>query len=170
MCKIHCVFDKNNTINFFAYAITIKINNGSRKYFFHFRGLQNVKRILSICKRTKGKSQWRYLQSLLAWERVWKIFGSGGQEKPLAPFFIIRPWWTFLWKHCWWRHWCRKDCGNVDDDWSSQKRYIKAQYWRKGYHRAVVRSVAKLKSITPPALIKKRNKILEKLKKFIEEI
>ena len=33
-----------------------------------------------------------------------------------------------------------------------------------------VRSVAKLKSITHPALIKKRNKILEKLKKFIEEI
>lgn len=33
-----------------------------------------------------------------------------------------------------------------------------------------VRSVAKLKSITHPALIKRRNKILEKLKKFIEEI
>ena len=33
-----------------------------------------------------------------------------------------------------------------------------------------VRSVAKLKSITHPALIKKRNKILAKLKKFIEEI
>ena len=33
-----------------------------------------------------------------------------------------------------------------------------------------VRSVARLKSITHPALIKKRNKILEKLKKFIEEI
>ncbi|HEL0741159.1 TPA: sigma-70 family RNA polymerase sigma factor [Streptococcus equi subsp. zooepidemicus] len=32
-----------------------------------------------------------------------------------------------------------------------------------------VRSVAKLKSITHPALIKRRNKILEKLKKFIEE-
>lgn len=31
-----------------------------------------------------------------------------------------------------------------------------------------VRSVARLKSITHPALIKKRNKILEKLKKFIE--
>lgn len=33
-----------------------------------------------------------------------------------------------------------------------------------------IRSVAKLKSITHPALIKRRNKILEKLKKFIEEI
>lgn len=33
-----------------------------------------------------------------------------------------------------------------------------------------VRSVAKLKSITHPALIKRRNKILERLKKFIEEI
>ena len=33
-----------------------------------------------------------------------------------------------------------------------------------------VRSVARLKSIIHPALIKKRNKILEKLKKFIEEI
>lgn len=33
-----------------------------------------------------------------------------------------------------------------------------------------VRSVAKLKSITHPALIKRRNKILEKLKKFIEEL
>ena len=33
-----------------------------------------------------------------------------------------------------------------------------------------LRSVAKLKSITHPALIKRRNKILEKLKKFIEEI
>ena len=33
-----------------------------------------------------------------------------------------------------------------------------------------VRSVARLKSITHPALIKKRNKILAKLKKFIEEI
>ncbi|MCA0618836.1 sigma-70 family RNA polymerase sigma factor, partial [Clostridioides difficile] len=29
---------------------------------------------------------------------------------------------------------------------------------------------AKLKSITHPALIKRRNKILEKLKKFIEEL
>ena len=33
-----------------------------------------------------------------------------------------------------------------------------------------IRSVARLKSITHPALIKKRNKILAKLKKFIEEI
>ncbi|HEP4973902.1 TPA: sigma-70 family RNA polymerase sigma factor [Streptococcus pyogenes] len=33
-----------------------------------------------------------------------------------------------------------------------------------------VGSVAKLKSITHPALIKRRNKILEKLKKFIEEL
>lgn len=33
-----------------------------------------------------------------------------------------------------------------------------------------VRSVAKLKSITHPALIKRRNKVLEKLKKFIEEL
>lgn len=33
-----------------------------------------------------------------------------------------------------------------------------------------VRSVAKLKSITHPALIKRRNKILEKLKRFIEEL
>jgi DNA-directed RNA polymerase specialized sigma subunit len=32
-----------------------------------------------------------------------------------------------------------------------------------------LRSVAKLKSITHPALIKRRNKILEKLKRFIEE-
>jgi hypothetical protein len=37
------------------------------------------------------------------------------------------------------------------------------------YH-YTVRSVAKLKSITHPALIKRRNKILEKLKKFIEEL
>ena len=34
------------------------------------------------------------------------------------------------------------------------------------FHDEPVRSVAKLKSITHPALIKKRNKILEKLKKF----
>ena len=33
-----------------------------------------------------------------------------------------------------------------------------------------VRSVVKLKSITHPSLIKRRNKILEKLKKFIEEL
>lgn len=33
-----------------------------------------------------------------------------------------------------------------------------------------LRSVAKFKSITHPALIKRRNKILEKLKKFIEEL
>ena len=33
-----------------------------------------------------------------------------------------------------------------------------------------LRSVAKLKSITHPALMKRRNKILEKLKKFIEEL
>ena len=33
-----------------------------------------------------------------------------------------------------------------------------------------VLSVAKIKSITHPALIKRRNKILEKLKKFIEEL
>ena len=38
------------------------------------------------------------------------------------------------------------------------------------FHDEPVRLVAKLKSITHPALIKKRNKILEKLKKFIEEI
>ena len=38
------------------------------------------------------------------------------------------------------------------------------------FHDETVRSVARLKSITHPALIKKRNKILEKLKKFIEEI
>lgn len=38
------------------------------------------------------------------------------------------------------------------------------------FHDEPVRSVAKLKSITHPALIKKRNKILENLKKFIEEI
>ena len=33
-----------------------------------------------------------------------------------------------------------------------------------------IRLVAKLKSITHPALIKRRNKILEKLKKIIEEL
>ena len=33
-----------------------------------------------------------------------------------------------------------------------------------------LRSVAKLKSITHPALMKRRNKILEKLKKIIEEL
>ena len=33
-----------------------------------------------------------------------------------------------------------------------------------------LRSVAKLKSITHPALMKRGNKILEKLKKFIEEL
>lgn len=33
-----------------------------------------------------------------------------------------------------------------------------------------IRSVANLKGISHPALIKRRNKILEKLKKFIEEI
>lgn len=33
-----------------------------------------------------------------------------------------------------------------------------------------LRLVAKLKSITHPALMKRRNKILEKLKKFIEEL
>lgn len=33
-----------------------------------------------------------------------------------------------------------------------------------------LRSVAKIKSITHPALIQRRNKILEKLKKFIEEL
>lgn len=33
-----------------------------------------------------------------------------------------------------------------------------------------VRSVAKLKKITHPALIKRRNKILEKMKKYIEEL
>lgn len=33
-----------------------------------------------------------------------------------------------------------------------------------------LRSVARLKSITHPALIKRRNKILEKLKKFIEDL
>ncbi|HEN9338440.1 TPA: sigma-70 family RNA polymerase sigma factor [Streptococcus agalactiae] len=33
-----------------------------------------------------------------------------------------------------------------------------------------LRSVAETKNITHPALIKRRNKILEKLKKFIEEI
>ena len=33
-----------------------------------------------------------------------------------------------------------------------------------------LRSVAKLKSITHPAVMKRRNKMLEKLKKFIEEL
>lgn len=38
------------------------------------------------------------------------------------------------------------------------------------FNNETLRSVAKLKSITHPALMKRRNKILEKLKKFIEEL
>ena len=38
------------------------------------------------------------------------------------------------------------------------------------FNEETLRSVAKQKSITHPALIKRRNKILEKLKKIIEEI
>jgi len=38
------------------------------------------------------------------------------------------------------------------------------------FQNETLRSVAGQKSITHPALIKKRNKILDKLKKFIEEI
>lgn len=38
------------------------------------------------------------------------------------------------------------------------------------FNNETIRSVAKLKSITHPALIKRRNKILKKLKKFIEEL
>ena len=49
-------------------------------------GLQNEKRILSICRQTKSQSQWGCIQSLLAGTRTWKVFRAGGQEKPLALF------------------------------------------------------------------------------------
>ena len=47
-------------------------------------GLQNEKRILSICRRTKSHSQWGYIQSLLTGKRTWKVFRAG--EKLLAHF------------------------------------------------------------------------------------
>ena len=68
-------------------------------------GLQNEKRekrILSICKRTKGKSQWGDIQSLLAGKRTWKVFRAGGQKKPLALFFVLGSGWTFCREHHWW--------------------------------------------------------------------
>lgn len=50
---------------------------------------------------------------------------------------------------------------------NAEERYIIERLY---FNDETVRSVAKLKSITHPALIKRRNKILEKLKKIIEEL
>ena len=50
---------------------------------------------------------------------------------------------------------------------NAEERYIIERLY---FNDETVRSVAKLKSITHPALIKRRNKILEKLKNFIEEL
>ena len=54
----------------------------------------------------------------------------------------------------------------LEDENAEERDIIERLY----FNDETVRSVAKLKSITHPALIKRRNKILEKLKKFIEEL
>ena len=60
----------------------------------------------------------------------------------------------------------RSDTGMLLKEFIEERDIIERLY----FNDETVRSVAKLKSITHPALIKRRNKILEKLKKFIEEL
>ena len=48
-----------------------------------------AKRILPLCQWAKGQSQRADIQSLLAGKRTREVFRAGGQEKPLALFFII---------------------------------------------------------------------------------
>ena len=97
------------------------------------------KNITFMSMDKRWKSVRRYIRSTGVRKSMKNIW-SRWTGKTTCSFFIIRPWWTFLWKHCWWRRWCRKDCGNTDDDWSSQKRYIKVKCRRKGHHRAFVLS------------------------------
>ena len=49
-------------------------------------GLQNEKRILSICRRTKSQSQWGYIQSLLVGKRTWKYLEQVDRENHLLFF------------------------------------------------------------------------------------
>ena len=49
-------------------------------------GLQNEKRILSICRRTKSQSQWGYIQSLLAGKRTWKYLEQVDRKNHLLFF------------------------------------------------------------------------------------
>ena len=139
-------------------------------------GLQNEKRILSICKRTKGKSQWGDIQSLLAWKRTWKVFRAGGQKNHLLFFSSLDHDGHYV--------------DNIVDESVDVAKIVETQMMIESLRYAIsklndeerdiierlyfndetLRSVAKLKSITHPALMKRRNKILEKLKKFIEEL
>ena len=48
--------------------------------------LQNEKRILSICRRTKSQSQWGYIQSLLVGKRTWKYLEQVDRKNHLLFF------------------------------------------------------------------------------------
>ena len=134
------------------------------------------KRILPLCQRRKGKSQRADIQSLLARKRTREVFRAGGQKKPPALFSSLDHDGHFV--------------DNIVDESVDVEKIVETQMMIEAVRNAIsrlnaeerdiierlyfndetVRSVAKLKSITHPALIKRRNKILEKLKKFIEEL
>jgi len=139
-------------------------------------GLQNEKRILSICRRTKVKVSediykvyWREREHEKYLEQVDRknhllFFSSLDQDGHFAD--------------------------NIIDESVDVEKIVETQMMIETVRNAIsrlnaeemdiierlyfqdetIRSVARLKSITHPALIKKRNKILAKLKKFIEEI
>ena len=135
-----------------------------------------AKRILPLCQRSKGQSQRADIQSLLAGKRTREVFRAGGQEKPLALFSSLDHDGHFA--------------DSIIDESVDVEKIVETQMMIEAVRNAIsrlnaeerdiierlyfndetVRSVAKLKSITHPALIKRRNKILEKLKKIIEEL
>ena len=136
----------------------------------------NEKRILPLCQRAKGQSQRADIQSLLAGKRTREVFRAGGQEKPLALFLSLDHDGHFA--------------DSIIDESADVEKIVETQMMIEAVRNAIsrlnaeerdiierlyfndetVRSVAKLKIITHPALIKRRNKILEKLKKIIEEL
>ena len=123
-------------------------------------------------------------QKIKVSEQIYKVYWqerehkkrAGGQEKPLALFSSLDHDGHFV--------------DNIVDESVDVEKIVETQMMIEAVRNAIsklndeerdiierlyfndetVRSVAKLKSITHPALIKRRNKILEKLKKFIEEL
>ena len=109
-------------------------------------------------------------------KRTGKVFRAGGEEKRLLIFSSLDHDGHFV--------------DNIVDESVDVEKIVETQMMNEAVRKAIsrlnaeerdiverlyfndetVRSVAKLKSITHPALIKRRNKILEKLKKFIEEL
>ena len=136
----------------------------------------NDKRILPLCRWAKNQSKRADIQSLLARKRTWKIFRAGGQEKPLALFSSLNHDGNFE--------------DNLEDKNVDVEKVVATQMMiealksalsklnrdereiieRLYFNDETLRAVAKTKNISHPTLIKRRDKILEKLKKFIEEI